>query len=316
MDIAGIQLAAWNLAVQAFRQSLRPPRQLRDCGHSSGIWRRLRGRQEKILLRGSRYCADQCLDQVLNDTIQQLRSATTHTAPAAHRIPLGLLLLSRQQITAERLRVAIEAQRFAGRGKIGEWLQTLGFVTEHQVTAALARQWACPVRRVLPATQGLSRAPEIPAFLLHSSAMIPIEYVESTATLHIAFGEGIDHSVLYALEQMLDCRTEPCLVVPSLLHKSLQASFEHRGPCEVVFDRIADVSEGVRIIRSYCTRVAAVEIRIVSCGSCLWIRLISAAKRPLDLLFRTRGDAGGSAYMDLLDAAAGPKVSYLPADRN
>jgi hypothetical protein len=312
VDISGIQLASWNFARRAFRQSLRPSRELRDCGHDSGIWRRLRGRHEKILLRGSRYCVDQCLDKVLADIIQQLRFAGRSATSTVHRIPLGLLLLSRQQITAEGLRVAIEAQRFAGHGKIGEWLQTLGFVTEYQVTAALARQWACPVRRTLPLTHGLNRNPQIPAFLLHSSVMIPIEYVESTATLHVAFGEGIDRGVLYAIEQMLDCRTEPCLVVPSLLHKSLQTSFEHRGPSEVVFDRIADVSEGVRIIRSYCTRVAAVEIRIVPCGLCLWIRLIGAAKRPLDLLFH----AGGDASLDRFGSVACSKVSHPPADRN
>jgi hypothetical protein len=306
VDIAGIQLASWNFARRAFRQSIRSRLESPHCGHGSGIWRRLRGQPEKILVRGSRYCADQCLDKVLNDTIQQLRFAGRSATSAAHRIPLGLVLLSRQQLTAENLRIAIEAQRFAGYGRIGEWLQTLGFVSEHQVTAALARQWACPVRRTLPSAQELSRAPQIPPFLLQSCAMIPIEYVENTATLHIAFGEGIDRGVLYAIEQMLDCRTEPCLVVPSLLHKSLEASFEHRGPREVVFDRIADVNEGVRIICSYCTRVAAAEIRIVSCGLCLWIRLIGAKKRPLDLLFRT----GGIAPIEQFGAASCSKVSY------
>ena len=78
-------------------------------------------------------------------------------AAASHRVPLGLLLLSRQQLTAAQLRTALEAQRAAGQGKIGEWLRQLGFVTELQVTAALARQWSCPVLITGPGELGASR---------------------------------------------------------------------------------------------------------------------------------------------------------------
>ena len=139
----------------------------------------------------------------------------------------------------EQLRAALRAQRSAGRGRIGEWLRTLGFVSEQQVTAALARQWSCPVLRTNSFSPGNStlsahRAPQIPVTLLESFVMIPVEYVETTATLHIAFGEGIDYSVLYAIEQMLGCRTESCMAVPSLVRQNLQSLSERRGESEVV----------------------------------------------------------------------------------
>ena len=47
--------------------------------------------------------------------------------------------------------------------------------------------------------------------------MIPVDYVDSPATLHIAFGEGIDYGVLYAIEQMVGCHTESCMAVPSFV---------------------------------------------------------------------------------------------------
>jgi hypothetical protein len=188
------------------------------------------------------------------------------------------------------------------------------------VTAALARQWACPVRRSLPSAAGLRHAPEIPAFLLQSSAMVPLEYAKATQTLYIAFGEGIDHSVLYALEQMLDCRTEPCLIVPSLLRSRLQASGERRGQSEVVFDGLADVGECVRIIRSYCTRIDASEIRLVSCRSCLWIRLLNPTNGSLDLLFtaarETRQAMLAPSTASPISRSPLPKVRHRPADGN
>jgi hypothetical protein len=63
-----------------------------------------------------------------------------------------------------------------------------------------------------------------------------INYVETTSTLHIAFGEGIDYSVLYAIEQMMGCHTETCMAVPSFVRKNLQSISGHRGESEVVFD--------------------------------------------------------------------------------
>jgi len=115
-----------------------------------------------------------------------------------------------------------------------------------------------------------------------------VDYVEATSTLHIAFAERIDYSVLYAIEQMLGCRTEPCIAVPSLLHKRLQSLSEHRGESEVVFDRIADPSEFARIIRSYSIRISASEIRLASCGSHVWVRLLRPSRPALDLLLRSR----------------------------
>jgi hypothetical protein len=117
--------------------------------------------------------------------------------------------------------------------------------------------------------------------------MMPVHYVAATETLHLAFGEAIDYSVLYALEQMLGCRTEFCLTVPSLVRQQLDALAGPRAESEVVFDRIADSSEFSRIIRSYSLRLSAIEIRLAACGSHLWVRLHRPSHPPLDLMLRS-----------------------------
>jgi hypothetical protein len=247
---------------------------------------------------------DQCLEGALHNALARTLSASPRSE-IAHRVPLGLLLLSRQQLTVDRLREALEAQRSAGRGKIGEWLQTLGFASEQQVTAALARQWSCPLLRATSLPAGFSRAPRIPVTLLQAFVMLPVDYVDSTATLHIAFGEGIDYSVLYAIERMVGCRTEPCMAVPSLLRGNLQALSAHRGESEIVFDRLADSNEFASIIRSYCARVDASEIRLAACGAHLWVRLLRPSRTPLDLLLGVRAE---------LSASASPAVAYRSND--
>lgn len=254
-----------------------------------------------MLLRGERYCGAQCLEKAL---LEMLRDRRTMKPPRReHRIPLGLLLLSRQQLTAENLRVALEAQRSAcaakdraantsdgcGREKIGWWLQELGFASEQQVTAALARQWSCPVLQTGLMQPAAARFPQVPLRLLESFRMMPVEFTAATKTLLMAFSERIDHTVLYAIEQMLGYRTEPCLVRPSVLEKSLASMVQHRGSGEVSFDRVRDVVECASIVANYAARAKAEEVRVASCGEHFWVRLERSAKPALTLVLGTNG---------------------------
>jgi len=250
-----------------------------------------------IRLQGARYCRTECLELALIEICGRVR--VSHCAAmVSHRIPLGLLLLSRQQLTAEQLRTALEAQRAAGRSqspgtsqstkqrKIGAWLQELGFATEDQVTAALARQWCCPVLRTESAAIGADCFPAIPFLLLEHFQMMPVALVGSTRTLLMAFSEGIDYTVLYAIEQMLGYRTEPCLVCPSTLQKCLQALVRHRGSGDVVFDRVEGPGECAHIIGNYSAKVGAEEVRVAGCGEHLWIRLECRQQETVNLVLR------------------------------
>jgi len=250
----------------------------------------MRRRSQGIRLQGVWYCQTECLELALLEFFVRARAVPYHAAVASHRIPLGLLLLSRQQLTAVQLRAALAAQRAAGRGKIGVWLQELGFATEHQITAALARQWSCPILRTSPMAMGPSRFPPIPVLLLESFQMIPVELVEATGTLFIAFSEGIDYTILYAIEQMLGYHTEPCLVCPSTLRKSLRGLVRHHGPGDVIFDRVEDAGECAHIIGNYSAKVGAKEVRLARCGEHLWVRLERLRQETLNLVLRIPPD--------------------------
>ncbi|MGB8061562.1 MAG: hypothetical protein WCF26_06695 [Candidatus Sulfotelmatobacter sp.] len=285
MGTASFQFERWNVSGRRFWRRLAPRCGEQDCRHTRSLWRRFSGVRSAVL-EGSRYCLERCLEAALSQALGRVRSLP-HDAVVAHRVPLGLLLLSRQQITVEQLRTALEAQRSASHGRIGDWLQQLGFVSEHQVTAALARQWSCPVLRANSPVARNKTFPQIPVALLESFAMVPVDYVEATKTLHVAFGEGLDYGVLYAIEQMIGCHTEACLAVPSLVRARLQTISHRREDSEVLFERLAEDTDLSRIIRSYCARLSASEIRLASCGPYVWVRLLRPARPPLDLLLRS-----------------------------
>jgi hypothetical protein len=272
-----------------------------DSVHARSKWRRMQRRSRGVSMQGARYCRTECLELALLEVLTRARRGPNQATIAPHRVPLGLLLLSRRQLTAAQLRTALEAQRAAARGpgqntiqktmKIGAWLQALGFATEQQVTAALARQWSCPILRTVPAAMGVSQLrpifPSIPAPLLESFQMMPVELVEATGTLLIAFSEGIDYTVLYAIEQMLGYRTEACLVCPSTLEKGLQALARHRGASDVVFERMKDARECAHTIGNYSAKVKAKEVRLALCGHHLWIRLERQPQEAVTMVLHT-----------------------------
>jgi hypothetical protein len=284
---ANMGARSWRAVWQNLLGTLAPPCANCECVLAGSLWRRMRRRSRGVRMQGERYCRSECLESALTDILARARPVSHQITRAVHRVPLGLLLLSRQELTAAQLRIALEAQRAAGsmhQKKIGAWLQELGFATEGQITAALSRQWSCPVLRTGMVTMGSSRFPAIPVLLLQSFQMMPVELVEASRTLLIAFGEGIDYTMLYAIEQMLGYRTEACLVSPSTMQKSLQALTQQRDSTDVIFERLEDAEECAHIIGNYSAKVEASEIRLARCGNYLWVRLERMRQEAVSLV--------------------------------
>jgi len=262
---------------------------LPDCGEEGcsfrrRLWRRLHWWNGAIRLHEARYCAPQCFESALQRCFSRLSAAASTSPPVQHRIPLGLLMLSRGQLTNRQLRSALEAQSTSGRHRLGEWLEKLGFATEQQVTAALGLQWACPVL-TLPGNLDPACAHLLPYRLLESFRMLPVQFVQATRTFYLAFCEGIDYRALYAIEQMLDCRTQACLISRSAMDHALERIGHERRPGDFLFEGWRRAPDMARITCGYVLKLGANEVRVVGCGGLIWARL-KASQDQAHLLFR------------------------------
>jgi len=239
-----------------------------------------------IRLQQQWYCSPQCFEIAVRRCFA--RASTPASAPprAQHRIPLGLVLLSRGQLSNAQLRSALQAQRDSGRGRIGQWLEEMGFATEPQVTAAMGLQWACPV---LPASALASAdlSPTLPIRLLEAFRMLPVHFSRERV-LYLAFSEGVDYTAMHAIEQALPCRTEACLVGSSAMDAVLARLGQHRRAADYVFEDPLSDSEMARISCGCVIKMGAREVRIVACGDYIWVRLETESD-PVNLLFRRRG---------------------------
>ena len=189
-----------------------------------------------------------------------------------NRIPLGLLMEARGKLTYVEVRAALEAQRRAHYGKIGEWIEKLGFATEQEVTTALALQWGCPVATSFdPST---IRTPgDIPLSILEAFQMLPFNYAASTNTLYLAFGERVDHAALYAIERILACRTQPCVAERKSIARQLESMRQLPRPSDVEFGPLNDLAEMARIASSYTARLSPEQVRLSRIGRFIWLRL-------------------------------------------
>jgi CheY-like chemotaxis protein len=168
---------------------------------------------------------------------------------------------------------AVEAMRNGAcdYGKIGEWIEKLGFATEQEVTTALALQWGCPVASSFDPTTVPSPG-SIPLPILEAFQMLPLNYVASTNTLHLAFGERVDHAALYAIEKILDCRTQPCVAERKSIARQLDAMRQIPRPSDVEFGPMNDLAEMARIAASYTTRLTPEQVRLTRIGRFIWLR--------------------------------------------
>ena len=209
---------------------------------------------------------------------------------------------------------AVEAMRNGAcdYGKIGEWFEKLGFASEQDVTTALALQWGCPVVSSFHPSP-VDSPGSIPLPILEAFQMLPFNYAASTNTLSLAFGERVDHAALYAIEKILECRTQPCVAGRKSIARRLELmrQMSHHGDVEF-FTR--DLTEMSRITSSYVTRLSPKNVRLSRIGRFIWLRL-QARSAATNLIFCLQPNASQPRPLALFPSSSKLAPFSRPAQR-
>src|SRR3981081_1003907 len=104
MVISRMGLRSLNSGWRDLWKNLTPRCGYGGCVHAGSPWRGMRRQSRGVRMLGARYCRTECLELALIEVLSRARATSQPTAVASHRVPLGLLLLSRQQLTAAQLR--------------------------------------------------------------------------------------------------------------------------------------------------------------------------------------------------------------------
>jgi len=122
-----------------------------------------------------------------------------------------------------------------------------------------------------------------------------VRFISATRLLYVAVCVRVNYRVLASIEQMVDCRTIPCLVGDRKMDEWLRQAQNLERDVQV-FDRTSGPVEMARITASYVARLSAQEVRIVRCGPYVWARL-QVGSNATDLLFTVK------SMMDEVSAA-------------
>jgi hypothetical protein len=179
-------------------------------------------------------------------------------------------MLEQGWINSEQLRLALDAQKTSGQGRLGEWLIQMQGVDEQLVTRALGLQWNCPV---LPLSNldPEAMAPLLPRLFVEAFGGLPLR-VAAGRILYLGFEDRLDPVLIFALEQMLGLQVEPGLVRQSLfrsaLGRMLNASFPRTELLEAASEPVL-----ARVLARAVERVRPVDSRLIRLHDCLWLRM-------------------------------------------
>lgn len=258
------------------------------CHRRRRLWRALFEPAQGLSLDNHWYCSPECFRYALTSAIEQLLPLAPPPPPnKPHRVPLGLLMLSRGYVDEEQLRKALQAQKDSGSGRLGEWLRHLGAVTEEQVTQILGLQWSIPIFPLNQSRHYLECGHLVPLALLEVADMLPVHFLPATQQLYVAFVDRINYTALYSVEKMLECHTEPCLALQSHVQQALEDLHSRPRPTEMLIDSSCDPSEIADATLFSASKLSAQGVRVCGFGGYIWTRIFSPAGLT-NVLFRIR----------------------------
>lgn len=200
--------------VEPRRSLTQPDASLRTCGAPGcgGSWAKSRKKRRPVF-EEEWGCTSACLQVMIRAALRRLSGDNPEESdhsPHRHRVPLGLVLLAQRWITHPQLQAALEEQRTAGQGRIGELLSKNCGLPEDRITRALALQWSCPVLTLHGFEPG-RMALIMPPRLCAEFGLMPLR-IAGSGLLYLASADRMDASVALAVEKISGLKVESGLL--------------------------------------------------------------------------------------------------------
>jgi len=182
---------------------LRPNCHRRGCHRASpGLGLLLTWRRTPRF-EGSDFCSESCLELHLEAELSE-RWCNLHRKilPVLPRPKIGAILVQNGAITSADLERALALQRREGHGRLGDWLQRQGVLTEHQITMALSRQYGLPVINLRDGEPPGEAIRFLPASVARCFRSLPVGFDEVHDTLQLAMSPPLGFHIQEVFRRM------------------------------------------------------------------------------------------------------------------
>ncbi len=238
------------------------------CG--SGWLHLLRSRSAPIF-DGGWTCSEECTEGRVRAAIRrELDGRGSARAPYRHRMPLGLVMMEQGWITPLQLKQALEGQKQAGHGRLGDFLVSQHAVNEQLVTRALSLQWSCPVLP-LEFYDPQALAPLLPRLFVDAFGVLPLRVVAGKLA-YLGFEERLDPVLALALERMSGLRVESGLIRGSEFRPAQARLLTAQFPRVELLEAASEPALA-RTLARIVERARPVESHLIRVHDCLWLRM-------------------------------------------
>jgi hypothetical protein len=244
--------------------------QCANQGCRSG-WVHLFRRRATPVFEGGWTCSPECSEARVQWALRrELDGRVLAQETHRHRIPLGLLMLEQGWITRRQLRAALDAQKSARSGRLGDWLVQQHATDEATVARALGLQWSCPVISV-DSLNSAALASVMPRLFLDAFGALPLR-VAGDKLLYLGFEQALDPVLAFAIGRMTGLRVESGIVPSSLFHPALGGMLKEKFPPVQLAEAVSESAAAHLLARSL-ERVQPRNARLVRVHDCMWLRM-------------------------------------------
>jgi hypothetical protein len=241
-----------------------------DC--NSG-WLHLRRSRNSPLFEGGWTCSVECTRARVQFAVtRELSGHGRARVVHRHRIPLGLLMMERGWISQDQLRRALDAQKAAGTGRLGQWLIRQGAVSEAVVTRALGLQWSCPVLPLEP-QDAASMTAVMPRLFVDAYGTLPLR-VSAGRILYLGFEGSLDPVLALAVSRMTGLHVESGIVQEAYFRSAHARMLEAKFPSVELVEAVSQPAAAYALA-SAVERARPIASRLVRLHDCLWLRMWS-----------------------------------------
>lgn len=223
------------------------------------------------------FCSDKCLlsyfEKEISDKWRRLKAEQKRRIP---RPKIGTILMQNAFITRDQLNEAVQLQTKMQEGRLGEWLLKLGFVDEHQVTAALAKQYGLPMINLNNPVANKDAVRMIPGRVAKCSGLVPVGIDERQSLLRVAVCAPVDFQSQEAIRRMVRMGLSPYIGEQSAIQQLWERFYE---PEELDFSNLptyGSLDELLEVGRKIVLRAIdrhAMDIQAELLHDFFWIRL-------------------------------------------
>jgi hypothetical protein len=249
----------------------------KDCAKIRSDFSLFLNRRRPPRYEGNDFCSDACLrthcEAELTEKWRKLQHDKSRTFP---RPKLGTILMQTAYVTKQQVDEAIRLQSEKREGRIGEWLLRLGFVEEHQITAALAKQFGLPLINLKNAAAKTDAVRMIPGKIAKYSGLIPVGFDDSQTSLRVAVSAPVDFNAQEAIRKMVHKGIVTYIGDQSAIDRLLEQWYEPEDldlsnvPTFASIEDLIDV--GNEIIASAINH-RALDVQAELVQDIIWIRL-------------------------------------------